>query len=110
MDSFAGRLAGVTGGGTGMGRELVVQLAAEGASVALCDVNDETMAEAAELALKGAPGDVRVTTHLCDVADEDQVRAFAAAVVDQQGRDHINLLFNNAGVGGGGSFLTGERE
>ena len=110
MDSFAGRLAVVTGGGTGMGRELVVQLAAQGASVALCDVNDETMADTASQARAAGPADITVTTHLCDVADESQVQAFAAAVVDQHGRDHINLLFNNAGVGGGGSFLTGERE
>jgi NAD(P)-dependent dehydrogenase (short-subunit alcohol dehydrogenase family) len=110
MDSFAGRLGVVTGGGTGMGRELVVQLAAEGCSVALCDVNADTMADAAELALKGAPDGVKVTTHLCDVADEAQVQAFAAAVVDQHGLDHVNVVFNNAGVGGGGSFLTGPRE
>jgi NAD(P)-dependent dehydrogenase (short-subunit alcohol dehydrogenase family) len=110
MESFAGRLGVVTGGGTGMGRELVVQLAAEGCSVALCDVNEDTMAEAAQLALKGAPDGTKVTTHLCDVADEAQVQAFAAAVVDQHGRDHVNLVFNNAGVGGGGSFLTGPRE
>ena len=110
MDSFAGRLAVVTGGGTGMGRELVLQLAAAGASVALCDVNAETMAATVELALAGAPAGTKVTAHLCDVADEEQVQAFAAAVIDQHGTDHINLLFNNAGVGGGGSFLTGARE
>ena len=41
MKSFEGRLAVITGGGTGMGRELAVQLAAEGCSVALCDVSEE---------------------------------------------------------------------
>ena len=110
MDSFAGRLAVVTGGGTGMGRELVVQLAAEGASVALCDVIEDNMADTVERARAVAPDGVVVTAHLCDVADEGQVQAFAAAVVDQHGTDHVNLVFNNAGVGGGGSFLNGPRE
>jgi NAD(P)-dependent dehydrogenase (short-subunit alcohol dehydrogenase family) len=109
MDSFAGRLAVVTGGGTGMGRELVVQLAAEGCSVALCDVNPDTMEETRSLALAGAPDGTRVTSHPCDVADEASVQAFAAAVLDQHGTDHVNLVFSNAGVGGGGSFVAGSR-
>ncbi len=109
MESFAGRLAVVTGGGSGMGRELVVQLAAAGCSVATCDLNVESMAETAERALAGAPDGVRVTTHVCDVSDEAQVVAFRDAVLEQHGTDHVNLVFNNAGIGGGGSFLTSDR-
>jgi NAD(P)-dependent dehydrogenase (short-subunit alcohol dehydrogenase family) len=109
VESFAGRLAVVTGGGTGMGRELVIQLAAEGCSVATCDVIMENLAETARRAEKEAPDGVRITTHECDVADEAQVERFRDEVVAQHDTDHIDLLFNNAGVGGGGSFVTGER-
>jgi NAD(P)-dependent dehydrogenase (short-subunit alcohol dehydrogenase family) len=107
MDSFAGRLAVVTGGGTGMGRELVVQLAADGCSVATCDINADHMDETARRAEKEAPAGVRVTTHLADVSDEAQMRRFRDEVVAQHETDHVDLLFNNAGIGGGNSFLTG---
>jgi NAD(P)-dependent dehydrogenase (short-subunit alcohol dehydrogenase family) len=110
VESFAGRLAVVTGGGTGMGRELVVQLAAEGCSVALCDMNPDTMADTAKRAEAEAPDGTRVTTHLCDVSDERQVLAFRDEVVAQHQTDHVNLVFNNAGIGGGGSFVTGRRD
>jgi NAD(P)-dependent dehydrogenase (short-subunit alcohol dehydrogenase family) len=109
VESFEGKLAVVTGGGTGMGRELVVQLAAEGASVATCDVNLDTLGETAELAMKEAPAGVEVTTHECDVADAASMDRFRDEVVERHGRDHVNLVFNNAGVGGGGAFILGER-
>ncbi len=109
MDTFAGRLAVVTGGGTGMGRELVVQLAAAGASVAMCDVNPDNMAATAERAQAGAPEGVRVTTHVCDVSDEAAVFGFRDEVLRDHATDHVNLLFSNAGIGGGGSFVTGDR-
>jgi NAD(P)-dependent dehydrogenase (short-subunit alcohol dehydrogenase family) len=110
MEHFEDRLAVVTGGGTGMGRELVVQLAAEGCSVATCDLNRDAMAETQRLAEAGAPSGTRVTTHVCDVADEAQVLGFRDEVMAQHGTDHVHLVFNNAGIGGGGSFLARPRE
>ena len=109
MDSFEGLLAVVTGGGTGMGRELVVQLAAEGCSVATCDVHPDTLAETAAIAEKGAPAGTLITTHLCDVSDAAAMDSFRDAVVAQHRTDHVNLVFNNAGIGGGGSFVAGDR-
>jgi NAD(P)-dependent dehydrogenase (short-subunit alcohol dehydrogenase family) len=44
------------------------------------------------------------------VADEAQVLRFRDEVIDQHATDHVNLVFNNAGVGGGGSFVAGSRE
>lgn len=107
---FAGRLAVVTGGGSGMGRELVVQLAAEGCSVATCDVNEEAVEETRQLAEKGAATGVLVTAHLCDVSNESDVERFRDEVVAQHDTDSVNLVFNNAGIGGGGSFVAGRRE
>jgi NAD(P)-dependent dehydrogenase (short-subunit alcohol dehydrogenase family) len=109
MEDFIGRIAVVTGGGTGMGRELVVQLAAEGCSLALCDVDPETMAETQRLAEGVAPPGARVTTHVCDVADAAAVDRFRDEVVAAHETDHVHLVFNNAGVGGGGSFVAGDR-
>ena len=109
MDSFADKLAVVTGGGSGMGRELVIQLAAQGCSVATCDVNEDAVAATAEQAEAGGPAGVTVTAHRCDVSDEDAVQRFRDDVVAQHETDHVELLFNNAGIGGGGSFVAGDR-
>ncbi len=47
---------------------------------------------------------------MCDVSDEAQVPRFRDEVVAQHETDHVNLVFNNAGIGGGGSFVTGDRD
>ena len=108
--SFAGKLAVVTGGGSGMGRELVRQLAAQGCSVAACDLNPDTMAETVALAQAEAPPGVRITGHACDVADEAQVLRFRDELLEQHASDHVDLVFSNAGVFGGSSFVKDSRE
>jgi NAD(P)-dependent dehydrogenase (short-subunit alcohol dehydrogenase family) len=110
MKDFRGKLAVITGTGTGMGRELARQLASEGCHVAICDVLTDNMAETRKACEEIAPRGTRVTAHECDVADEAQVMAFRDAVVQEHATDHIHLLFNNAGVAGGGSFLLDSRE
>jgi NAD(P)-dependent dehydrogenase (short-subunit alcohol dehydrogenase family) len=109
MDSFAGKLAVVTGGGSGMGRELVRQLAAQGCSVATCDVHAETIEETVAMASESAPPGVRVTSHGCDVADEAQVLRFRDELLQAHGSDHVDVVFSNAGIGGGSSFVTDPR-
>ena len=109
MNNFKDKLAVVTGAGTGMGRELARQLTAEGCHLALCDVLMENLAETKTLCEKDALNNTWITTHQCDVSDESQVLAFCDAVKHQHKTGQINLLFNNAGVGGGGSFIQDDR-
>jgi len=110
MKSFAGKLAVVTGGGSGMGRELVRQLAAQDCSVAACDWHPAAMAETVSLARADAGSGVLVTGHTCDVSDEAQVLRFRDELLGQHARDHVDLVFANAGIGGAGSFVNDSRE
>jgi hypothetical protein len=109
MEQFAGKIAVVTGGGSGMGRELVRQLAAEGCHVATCDVSDEALAETQKLADESSAPDTVVSTFVADVSDEAQLVAFREHVTTAHDTDHIDLLFNNAGIGGGASMIVDER-
>lgn len=111
MKDFAGKFAVVTGGGTGMGRELARQLIAEGCSVAMCDVSAKNMAQTIALCeADGIPQGARVTAHLADVSDESQLIRFRDEAAKQHDSDRLHLLFNNAGIGGGGSMINDSRE
>jgi NAD(P)-dependent dehydrogenase (short-subunit alcohol dehydrogenase family) len=111
MKDFAGKIAVITGGGTGMGRELARQLVAEGCNVAMCDVSADAMAETKRLCeVERLPQGLRITTHIADVSIEDQLLRFRDEIAEQQSTDRIHLLFNNAGIGGGGSLFTNTRE
>jgi citronellol/citronellal dehydrogenase len=89
---FAGQVAIVTGGGSGIGRCTAHELAALGATVALVGRTPEKLeAVAAEIAEDGG----RASSHPCDIRDEAQVRATVEAVLVQHGR--LDALVNNAG-------------
>ena len=92
-DRFVGRVAAITGAGSGIGRCLAEQLAKRGAHLALADVNEAGLAET--VARCEGHG-VKITTERVDVADRDAVFAWADHVVEDHGR--VNLVFNNAGV------------
>lgn len=110
MQDFKGKIAVVTGAGSGIGRELARHLLHEGCSVAICDVNDTGMEETLRLCHEGNPTNALVTAFVCDVTDEGQVQQFAEDTRTRHDTDHINLLINNAGINGGGSFVESPRE
>ncbi len=107
---FANKIAVVTGGGDGMGRGLARQLAAEGCHVAVCDLFADTAAETKALCDADSPAGTRITAHECDVGDEEQIIRFRDEVAAQHETDHVNLVFNNAGIGGGGTMVDGDRD
>jgi len=109
MRDFAGKIAVITGSGTGMGRELARQLVSEGCHVAMCDILMDNLAETERLCQEVAASGTRITIRKCDVSEEVQVIAFRDVVRNEHQTAHINLLFNNAGIGGGGSFVLDER-
>ena len=109
MRDFSEKLAVITGGASGMGRQLARQLAAEGCDVAICDLSDDDMADTTAQIREESAG-VRISSHHCDVGDEEAILRFRDEVVEQHQTDHVNLVFNNAGISGGGSLFDGTRE
>ena len=91
-DANLGRVAIVTGGGTGIGRATAIELARTGASVAICGRRPEPI-DAAREALEAAGADVLAMT--CDVREPELVSAFLDAVDERFGR--VDVLVNNAG-------------
>lgn len=110
MQDFSGRLAVITGGGTGMGRELACLLTAQGCHVALCDLSEENMLQTKMLCERDASERTRVSVFVADVSEPTSVRAFREEVARVHETDHVHLLFNNAGIAGGGSFVLEDRD
>ena len=93
MGDFDGKVALITGGGTGIGRATALQLGAQGAALAVNYSRSRKEAEATAAELRRGGG--RAIALQADVADDAQARAMVAAVVAEFGR--LDILVNNAG-------------
>ncbi len=101
MGRFDGRVAVITGGAAGIGRDSCLAFAREGASVAVVDVRAERAEQTAGL-VREAGGAAEAFP--CDVRDRDQVEQAVAAIVARFGR--IDALFYNAGTTRPGDVLS----
>lgn len=90
---ISGKVFAVTGGGNGIGREVVLGLVAKGARVAAIDLSDDGLAETVRLA--GAHGD-RISTHVVNITDRTAVEKLPAAIIKQHGQ--VDGLLNIAGI------------
>jgi short-subunit dehydrogenase len=93
MKVLKGKVAAVTGAGSGIGQQLAVLLAKEGCNLALSDVNEKGLAATVEL-VKASK--VKVTTQKVDVSKLEEVSAWAKTAEKEHGQ--VNIIINNAGV------------
>jgi short-subunit dehydrogenase len=94
MKSFYGKVAAITGAGSGIGQATAVALAEKGCHLALSDINEDGLKDTVAR-LREYP--VRVTTHVVDVGRREEVYQYAEDCVKEHGQ--VNLIMNNAGVG-----------
>lgn len=99
MRSLSGRVAVVTGAGSGIGRATAEALAERGCRLALVDI-DASSVEATASLLRAAGG--HASAHVVDVTDHEQMMSLVDDVVDEHGG--CNILMNNAGVTSAGAF------
>jgi len=93
MKHLTGKVAAITGAGSGLGRSLALALADEGCHLALADINLRGLQETVRL-LAAKP--IKASSQELDVADRDRVYAWAEAAVKEHGA--VDLIINNAGV------------
>lgn len=100
MKSLQDKVVVITGAGSGMGREVAINVVGKGAHVAISDVNEAGLAETVELLKAAGPGQVR--SDVLDVSNREAFMEYADSVAAEFGR--VNVIVNNAGVTMSGDF------
>jgi short-subunit dehydrogenase len=86
-----GKIIVVTGAGSGMGRELTIQLVQKGAKVAMVDLNETTLKQTADLV-----GIEHVSSHILNISDQKLIEKLPEAIIERHGS--VDALINNAGI------------
>ncbi|MEE1757778.1 MULTISPECIES: SDR family oxidoreductase [unclassified Streptomyces] len=94
MNRYQGRVVAITGAAQGLGLAMATRFAAEGATVALADVNEQALTDAAGTLTDAH--DTKLRTDVVDVTDSAQVNAWIECVTTDLGR--LDVLVNNAGI------------
>lgn len=100
MKDLHGKVAAITGAGSGIGRALALELAGRYCNLALSDVNSDELEETARMAAEGSS--IKITTRVVDVAKRSPMETWAKRTMEEHGAVH--LVFNNAGVALGTSI------
>ncbi len=89
MKELKNGVAAITGAASGIGRSLAINLAKEGCGLALADIDQDGLNQTAEMI---QDNDIKVTTHVLDVADREQVYRFADDVAAEHGK--VNIIYD----------------
>lgn len=96
MTYNTGKIAVITGAGSGIGRALAQQLNSEGCHLLICDISEEGLATTVQSL---ARSDVSVQTRIIDVSDKHAMQTWAGDIAKEFG--HVDIIINNAGVAAG---------
>jgi len=103
---FAGKLAVITGGGDGIGKAIAAKLAQYGSHLALVDIRDTVHSVASNM--RALFPSISVHSFVCDMTNEDAVKALVDDIKSSFNTQRIQMLFNNVGIGGMSSTLYGD--
>ncbi|MHA1652023.1 MAG: SDR family NAD(P)-dependent oxidoreductase [Candidatus Helarchaeota archaeon] len=97
MNGLKGKVILITGAGQGIGREIAVRFAREGASLIICDINSDTLEETRKKIVLVNPH-IKIVTSIMDISKEEQIKTLVNLTF--KNFDVLNVLINNAAIRG----------